>query len=987
MVAILLAGVLGGVEQPVLLPLPELLRLLDAKQEWLLLPVAEYDRLVAGGRDPAPRPEGSEAFIASANLRARVVDGRQIEVEADFTAVNRTPSPALADLFAALPGRLGSVSLAGVPAVLVPGTPVRLLLPKSGRFTGTAHWTVALDGGIERRQALLPLLLAGGLSMLLTGDGHGEAVTGSLVRDGVGWRLAVPPGPLLPVIWLPGGGGGDGPVFGAEHALAVTIQDGPRPLRWAVRLDARRGGPPARLDVLLPAGFTCTRPLSGVVAITPTADGVALTLTPGADSCAVEGLLAAGSPVALPRLRDAAWQSGVVRLGGSGLLACEPPAGWRALGAQGDSGERVFAVAAPDAGMQVEPLEADRGLATSGSTVVAVGPVRAILDQVLLVRAGGAPLFELLLRLPPGWKPTALSAAGSMAPPADDLEAGALVRLALPAGLKPGAELAILFSAEAPGKAVPDILPVVIADAARSTDRLLIAAAPGIELTMQGPGWRQVNDVDGLPSSARAELRADGTLHPVTLKAAPRPAAVEVDAVGWLLPLATGTWVRYDLRLAVRDGELDRLELELPLQRDADLRLTGDGLVLTGDGPFTLAGPTAWRGERLVRIEGHLRREVEGRLPVASARLPGSARPVVVRRWDVLMAPVDRDLVLAALAGARPIDADELPSWSSPIPGTTVAAAWRLGEGDPGGWTTSERSLAALPDGFVDALEIATQIGPDGWRSRATCRISAAGLGEIELGLPDGARLEQASIDGAAAAVRRDGAQLLLALPGRTLVQVTVRFAGDGMAARLPPPRLGGLPVTRTTWTVAVDASLCARPLLQAGLMPLSASAAAGQRRWMHGWDFPAGGSQDIGRRDPEQHRSVIQDPRALQSPAAPQQASNEPGIHLRGVIFQGHQTGTPEALGLKLTPIGWLLGYDIVGRVLAVLLGVTAGLAPFLTRRLLGIAACAAVPAAAALISLQQPGGPLLALLEWLPITVLAGLLIRRIWLHRRSA
>jgi hypothetical protein len=38
-------------------------------------------------------------------------------------------------------------------------------------------------------------------------------------------------------------------------------------------------------------------------------------------------------------------------------------------------------------------------------------------------------------------------------------------------------------------------------------------------------------------------------------------------------------------------------------------------------------------------------------------------------------------------------------------------------------------------------------------------------------------------------------------------------------------------------------------------------------------------------------------------------------------------------------------------------------------------------------LISLQQPGGPLLALLEWLPITVLAGLLIRRIWLHRRSA
>ncbi len=96
----------GSVEQPVLLPLPELIRLLDAKQEWLLLPQAEYERLIAGGRDPAPRPEGAAAFIASASLRARVVDGREILVEAEFTAINRpwpNSLPSCPDAWAAYP--------------------------------------------------------------------------------------------------------------------------------------------------------------------------------------------------------------------------------------------------------------------------------------------------------------------------------------------------------------------------------------------------------------------------------------------------------------------------------------------------------------------------------------------------------------------------------------------------------------------------------------------------------------------------------------------------------------------------------------------------------------------------------------------------------------------------------------------------------------------------------------------------------------------
>ncbi|MCK6491510.1 MAG: hypothetical protein L6R48_24940, partial [Planctomycetes bacterium] len=442
--ALLLAGaLLAAAEQPVLLPLPELMKALDPAREWLLLPQADVQALESAAK-LAPAPPASGAFLASASVRARVVDGREVVFTADFTACNRGDGPALAALFAAAPARLGAISLGGQPAVLAPGAPLRLLLPRAGRFAGTLGWSVPLDGDIQRRSERLPLPLAGGLSLQLAGDGRGTAVAAGLVRDGDGWRLAAPAGTALDLAWLPGGSGdGDAPLFGAEQTLTVQMQDGPRPLRWEVRLEARRGSAPATLLVTLPPGFTCTAAQAGVAQLAATAEGLAITRAADAPLIAIDGLLAPGAPVALPRIAGAAWQGGTVALAGDRALACDPPAGWRPRG--GSATARSFAVAGPDAGMAVTPLAADAGLAVATSTAVAVGPQRATLDQVLTVRAGGTRLFRLPLQLPAGWRATALRGEGALVPAVEDLAPGAALAVELPGGLAPGAELSLLL--------------------------------------------------------------------------------------------------------------------------------------------------------------------------------------------------------------------------------------------------------------------------------------------------------------------------------------------------------------------------------------------------------------------------------------------------------------------------------------------------------------------------------------------------------------
>lgn len=973
-------------EQGLLLPLPELTRSLDPATEWLLVPQAEWAALLAAAAARTPDPRrmtGPAALLASAAVTARIVDGADLQLSAAFTVLNRSDGPALAPLFAADPPRLGRIELEGQPAVLA-RAPARLLVPRGGRFSGVLHWSVPLDGDLASRSARVPLPLCGALSFVLAGAGAGRVEAPGLVADGEVWRLASPPGAVLDLRWS-SAGGDDAAVFGAEHDLAVQLLDGPSPVSWTVRLDPRRGRAPRVVRAALPPGMACTRPIAGVVRMEAVAEGVELTLAAEAASFTVEGLLAAGAAIALPRLAGAAFQPGTVAITAAGVIDAALPPGWRPLGASGQA--RRWSVMGPDAGIAARVLPADAGIATDGSTVVAVGPAEAVFEQTLRVRAGAARIFALPLQLPPAWRPTGLRGDGIMAPAADELPAGGTVMLDLPGGLAPGAELVLAFTARAETPALPPVQPLAIASAVRASNLLRIAAAPGIELDIAAANWRPVAQGVAVGSALRAELTADGPAPAVTLRAARRDAAVEATAVCWLLPAREATWVRLDLRLAVRDGEATACAIDLPLAVDADLRLSGEGLSLSGSGPFIVAAPAPWRGERLLRLEGRLRADAAGALPVVGVAVPGQSRPVAVRRLLAMQAPPDRDVRLEPGPAARPIDADELPTWSSPIPGAAVAAAWRLADGAPGGWQAVDRALAPLPGAFIDRLVLDTQVSPEGARTRLACRLAAGSATALPLGLPEGAELEQAVVDGTPARIRREGADLLVELPGRTGVDLELRWLMRGAAGRIALPRFTAeVPVTGTSWRIAVDPVLRAEPVVGGRLMPLSPLGEQPRRDWFAAWTRPPGAlAQD--RAPPAPEPAEAADPRALAPLVLPIPIRDDAALSLAGRMWAGERVGVPEAAVLRLTRLDALDRDDLLGRVIAALLGLLACLGAPPLRRVLAVAAVAALPLGPALVAWQQPFGPLLACAEALPPAVLAGLILALILRQRSPA
>ena len=78
-----------AVGQTVALPMPELLKLLDQRQEWLMLPLADYQALIAAGRVPLPSDAGIPvgAWIETATITGQVIDDRRLHLRAELAVV------------------------------------------------------------------------------------------------------------------------------------------------------------------------------------------------------------------------------------------------------------------------------------------------------------------------------------------------------------------------------------------------------------------------------------------------------------------------------------------------------------------------------------------------------------------------------------------------------------------------------------------------------------------------------------------------------------------------------------------------------------------------------------------------------------------------------------------------------------------------------------------------------------------------------------
>lgn len=990
--------------QPVLLPHDELLKRLDPQHEWLLLPLAEYQALLAASERTATaaRPPPSGAWVGNARVRALLRRDAELLLEAELELVSLQPGPAVVRVFGSLPERLGAVELGGQGALAPDGLAgSALLVPGPGRHQVTLRWQTALGGDEPgQRAAVIALPRCAALDLSLRSETPGTFAAPGLVSDGAGgWRLAQAVGEDWPLAWFPGRQTTDPAAgFAADQELEIELADGPGSFRWTCGLEVLRGAPPTDLLLTLPAGFTATGLGGGVTALAGRPDGgLQLRLAGEVADLELTGVVAAGAAIDLPRLQGALYQPGRVRLVSPQPLDYRPGPGWRAVPPwEGAAGGRCFSVAGPGSPLALTRLAGADALAASDQSRLLVGPGPGDwrLEQTLQVDAGARQLFSLPLRLPVGWRMERLTAQDGVVLALQGLgDAGEVSQI--PAGGTCG----LLISGHRPGQPlrldlvlVPEaaglrrgVAPVVVPGAWRESHVLDLLAAPQVALSAgtaalpAEKGWR----LDARPQvqgeALRVRLLGEGVCPPVPVETSRRPALCEAQAVGWVHPGAETSWMRLDLRLSVKEGELEELLLQAPFAGDPRC-LAGPFRIEPGSaaGLWRLLSQRPFRGEILLRLEGRLAGSASGAIPVLGLSLPEGVLPL--DQALAFHAAEAADLVIEPGPGCTPLDQDDLPSWSHGFPGTPVLRCLRLlPGGDHGVWHLVERPAAPLPVGFADRCELRSQVRPGLARTLVRLRLAAPGLQALELGLPTGARLLEASLDGSPATVRSGG---VLPLPGRTLMELALLYEED-LAPGSPilrPPTLGGLRCTTTRWELGVEPGLWVRPLAGPADLALSGLPTARRLPW-GGWQEAPWPADEIPGLPPPP-RAGTDDPRLLQPVVHPGPGRSEPGLALTGHRFAGSRLGGGAPVRLELTPLAELRRGDGLGRLIALLAGV--GLAAATWRLRLGIGLASAC-AAAGLHGLGGGSGPLLGFLEWLgPFAVAAGLLAaaaRRVW------
>jgi len=1001
-IALALIANISAVEQPVLLPMPELLKALDHRQEWLMLPLAEYQNLLAAGQRPPNTndhaPQG--AWIEVARVTARLVDDHLMRLSADMEVVAAITGTSRCRLFTRLPDTLGELMVDGAPGLRLshPDGGCDLLLPGPGRHRASVSWTMTLSEANDgARVGSIPLPLAAGIAATFTTERDGDLLGDGLVSVGNRtWTMTRAHGNDVKIAWHSGRHSGEADTaWGFDQTVQIAIADNahaPRAWRWMARPTVLRGSLPNRLSLRLPTGWIATSTGAGVVDVSPMVDGsVTLRIDPSATTFVMDGIAPAEAAMALPAITNALWQGGRIVLTNAARLDWILPEHWQRLVTEVEAHSwRAFAVPGPDAGMMVTIAKPAAGMAVTAQSTIALGPERWRMDALLTISAGGDDHFTVPIRLPQGWRPTAVSCsvparvAGVDADGAiTDAPADGILHIDLPKGLNTSgsATNSLVLEHDANGNAGA-FVPAYVIGAQRYNHRLVVASAPSLEVGIEARGWqRDVAVAVGTSASdktIRAVLATVGDAPPIQLAVSAKRAVSEAEAVAWLLPLdgqgEVAVWCRLDLRLTVSDGEVDSLVLKLPFVPGTE-QLTEPGLALVRDGERTvLTANRSWRGERLVRIEGRLANADPTHIAfpqVTIAREDGAAVPLV--QHVALQAPERMDLRLEPGPAAQSEDEDDLPRWSRAIPGDPMAGVWRIGPGEAGGFSLVSRALVDPPTGFIHHLDARTQLAAAHARTLVRFRLAAPGMTRLPLRLPPGLTLVAATLDGHAVALHRLGDDVVLPLPGRTHMDIALMLEGTLAPGHvdISLPGLGGLPITDLTWAVAGDVEWRMTPGDSPEVIPLSLATRGVSRPWFGTWSHSNSSIDAASVPTITMTPITDTDPRRLQAALPNAPVLVEPHLALIGQLWHGTRLGGQARLQVTYQPLDELRRNDRLGAALAVLFGA------WLAWRLRPMAAWACAAASVSLaVALHTSGfslGPLLACSEWLaPILVL---------------
>lgn len=553
-------------DQALALSMPELLKLLDRRQEWLMLPLADYHAMVSAGRQHVPHEAGipAGAWIETATITGQIIDDQRLHLRAELAVVAVAPGASRCRLFTHLPQLLGSATLAGAPALMVAqGEGIDLLVPGPGRHAATITWTVELSpipiavaaatsattsaaGSVSGN---LPLPVAAGISVTIESRSPGTFTgAGFAAVNEQQWTLVQPTVEVLSVAWHPGRRSGEEvAAWGVAQVLSVTLADdlaAPRAWQWSATPQLLRGHLPTVVTVRFPAGWIVTGSGGGVLHVTPAADGsVLLSVNPAVGSLQLDGVAPAESPLALPTVVDARWQGGRVVVTNAEQADWILPARWQRLALRDDpvdgpaasklaaskllsskltasSSYRAFSVPGPDAGLLIVPTSAVAGVTNTTTTLLAIGASLWRLETRIIVQAGSTDLFTLPIQLPSGWR--AISATCSLPARIAGADAGGalsetpadgVLQIALPNGLTRAAPavITIVLERDPPGSAptgsektpIQSITPPVMRGTQRQQHRMTIVGAPNLELEVTASGWQRATDV-ALPATTAA---------------------------------------------------------------------------------------------------------------------------------------------------------------------------------------------------------------------------------------------------------------------------------------------------------------------------------------------------------------------------------------------------------------------------------------------------------------------------------------------------
>jgi len=380
-------------------------------------------------------------------------------------------------------------------------------------------------------------------------------------------------------------------------------------------------------------------------------------------------------------------------------------------------------------------------------------------------------------------------------------------------------------------------LPEVQGAAASRWD-LGVAIPAGMDATMgAGGGWRSLSPEEirdlgfaGIPRKGSIDLVAGLTTRrsqaTFAFTVSRRPPRGEYRAVIHLLALERLLRVRIDLMLTVVDRPVENLRFRIDPG-------TGPGAVILGDGikekkyeagrsQWIVGFTRPWRGTRRFRIEYEkpIRPETAVEVPLFSVE--ASVRPFFLNgeRFLVLQSRGAVEIRPSLGPGLDRADPDEIPDFADPWPEGRVLRAYRFrSSGDPGTVETALHGRAPVLERLAREVGITTIIGREGVsRSRVEILLAYARRQRLTVELPADARCLSVSVNGDPVravilpekTTRTSRRRVVgVPLPAQSFVTVTITYErpaggplGEWGKWIERGPRLRGIPVGKTIWTV-----------------------------------------------------------------------------------------------------------------------------------------------------------------------------------------